>query len=459
MAGIGFLIQKLVKKDDLTSIFCGYLISSLITTGPWLFTILALGGIAIFGAQYASLDQMAVIRLIIIYNFSFSLVIAGPVTMVVTRYISDKIYQKDIKEIPCVLLGSLSFLFIVQVPLVYYFYFHYLDVEFNIALAGFFNYFLISGIWLVSVFLSTLKKYGIVSFIFALGMVIAVLAAIFLAKEYSQLGVLGGFNIGLGFILFSFLAWIFTEIPYYDGHLFGYLGYFGKFWDLLLAGLFYNMAIWADKWIMWFSPEGELLPNGFITYPNYDTAMFIAYLSIVPSMAIFFVNVEVTFYEKYSEYFHDIKNHATFKKIKQSQQGIIQNLFECSRNLIIFQGVTSLLIIFLAPSIFESLSISYLLLGMFRIGVLGAFFHVFTLFIFIILFYFDFRRAVLKLSLLFLLTNIVFTFAVMNMDFIYYGYGYFISSFFTFIVSLSVILYYLKTMPYQTFIKNNPGCN
>lgn len=459
MAGIGFLIQKLVKKDDLTSIFCGYLISSLITTGPWLFTILALGGIAIFGAQYATMDQMSVIRLIIIYNFSFSLVISGPITMVVTRYISDKIYQKDIKEIPVVLLSSLSFLFILQLPLVYYFYFHYLNVDFKLGLSGFLNYFLISGIWLVSVFLSTLKKYGIVSLIFGFGMFVAVMASVYLAKDYSQFGILAGFNIGLGFILFSFLAWIFAEIPYYDGLLLGYFQYFGKFWDLFLAGLFYNMAIWADKWIMWFSPKGELLPNGFITYPNYDTAMFIAYLSIVPSMAIFFVNIEVDFYEKYQRYFHDIKHHATFKKIKQSQQGIIQNLFESSRNLMIFQGVISLLIILLAPSIFEALNISYLLLGMFRIGVLGAIFHVFTLFIFIILFYFDFRRAVFKLSLLFLVTNIGFTFAVMNMDFIYYGYGYFFSSFVTFIVSLSVVLYYLKTMPYQTFIKNNPACN
>ena len=459
MAGIGFLLRKLINKDDLTSIVCGYLFSTLITTGPWLFTILALGGIAIFGEQLTSQNQMSVFRLIIIYNFSFSLVIAGPITMVVTRYISDKIYQRDITEIPSVLFGSLSLLFTIQIPLVYYFYFQYLNLNTNLALAGFFNYFLISGIWLVSVFLSTLKNYGFISMIFALGMLIAVLASLFLGKSFSQLGILGGFNLGLGFILFSFLSWVLVEIPHVNKTFFGFIGYFPKFWDLWLAGLFYNMAIWIDKWIMWLSPHGEVFPSGFISYPNYDTAMFIAYLTIVPSMALFFVNIETNFFEKYLGYYNDIKDHATYDRISQNQYAIIQNLFQNSRNLIFFQGVVSFLTVFLAPRIFDLLQINYLLLGIFRIGVLGAFFHALSLFLFIILFYFDFRRTALKLILLFLITNGGFTFVTMKMGFIYYGYGYFLSSFITFIASFAITLYYLKTLPFHTFIRNNPGCN
>ena len=44
MAGIGFVLQKLASKDDLMGIFRAYFHSAMASTGPWLFTVLALGG-------------------------------------------------------------------------------------------------------------------------------------------------------------------------------------------------------------------------------------------------------------------------------------------------------------------------------------------------------------------------------------------------------------------------------
>jgi uncharacterized membrane protein len=457
MAGIGFQLRKLIKEDNLTSIFCGYLFSAIITTGPWIFTILALGGIAIIGKFFVSLEQMALFRSIIIYNFSFSLVLSGPVLMVITRYVSDKFYNKDIKDIPAILLGSLCLLFFSQFPLVAIFYFYYLDLELEQAVAGAVNYFLISGIWLVSIFLSTLKKYVIISGIFAFGMLAGSFIAIFLGKYISQVGIIWGFDFGLGIILYSLIGRVLIEIPYLKRINFGFLSYLIKFWDLALVGLFYNMAIWVDKWVMWFSSQGTTHSSGLVTFPNYDTAMFIAYLTIIPSMAIFFVNVETNFFEKYLRYYKDIRLHSSYQRIRENQWSIIQNLLENSRTLVISQILISLLAIYLAPKIFDLLNISYLLLGIFRIGVLGAFFQIFAQFLIILLFYFDFRKQVLKISVFMFLSNGGFTYASLHMDPNFFGYGYFLSSFVTFVYTLFVVIYFMKTLPYQTFIKNNPS--
>jgi uncharacterized membrane protein len=457
MAGIGFQIRKLIREDNITSIFCGYLFSAIITTGPWIFTILALGGIAIFGEFLVSREQMALFRTIIIYNFSFSLVLSGPVLMVITRFVSDKFYKKDIKDIPAILLGSVCLLFISQLPIVAIFYFYYLDLELEQAVAGAVNYFLISGIWLVSIYLSTLKKYGIISGIFAIGMLTGGIAAILFGNYISQVGIIWGFDFGLGIIFYSLIGRVLIEVPYLKGVNFRFLSYFIKFWDLALVGLFYNMAIWVDKWVMWFSPQGTSYSSGFVAYPNYDTAMFIAYLTIIPSMAIFFVNVETNFFEKYLRYYKDIRLHSSYQRISENHGSIIQSLLESSRTLVISQALISLLAIYLAPKLFDLLNISYLLLGIFRIGVLGAFFQVFSLFLIILLFYFDFRKQVLKISIFMFLTNTGFTYASTHMDSIYYGYGYFLSSLFTFVYALFVVIYFMKTLPYQTFIKNNPS--
>ncbi|MFQ5450071.1 MAG: exopolysaccharide Pel transporter PelG [Nitrospinaceae bacterium] len=457
MAGIGFLLRKLINKDHLSGILGGYLFSALITTGPWLFTILALGGIALFGERFASPDQMLVFRLVIIYNFSFSLVISGPITMVITRYLSDKIYQRDISELPNFLFGSLILIYTIQLPIAYFFYLYYVDLELNIAFAAIINYLLISGIWLVSVFISTLKDYVTISLTFALGMAVAVLASFYSGQKFSEAGIIWGFNLGLGIILFVLFARILSGLQYKSGSFWGFMGYFRKFWDLALCGLGYNLAIWVDKWIMWFSPKAQALPNGFVSYPYYDTAMFIAYLTIVPSMAVFFVNIETSFFEKYINFYNDIQQHAPLKKIEQNQSGIIRNLFESSRNLIIFQGLISFLAIFLAPRLFDLLKINYLLLGMFRLGVLGAFFHVLSLFLFIILFYFDFRRTSLGLILLMFSINAIFTWVSMKMGFPFYGYGYFLSSLVTFTLTFFITFYYIGTLAYRTFVKNNPS--
>ncbi len=455
MAGIGFGLRRLIQKDNLTSIFSGYMFSAFITAGPWLFTILALGAIVVFGGNFSSPEHVAIFRLVIIYNFSFSLVLSGPVTIIVTRYISDKIYQKDIKEVPGILFGSLVFLLLIQVPLVLYFYLHFLDMSLNVCLAAIVNYFLISSIWLVSVFLSALKDYGTISATFAIGMVVAVLSVIYLGEDYSQAGMIWGFDIGLGMIMFALIARILAENPYQIRNYFGFMSYFKKYWDIALCGFFYNLAIWVDKWIMWFSPHGQLLDSGFLTYPNYETAMFLAFLTIIPSMSIFFVNVETSFYEKYLIFYKDIQEHATYEKIKYNQSEIIKNLLDSCRVLIYVQGFISILTIFLAPYIFDMLNISYLLLGMFRIGVLGAFFHVMAMFMFILIFYFDFRKIALGLHILFLVSNALFTFISMKAGFSYYGYGYFLASLLTFACAYCFTFYSVETLPYRAFIKNN----
>ena len=456
MAGIGFVVRKLVKKDNLTGLFSGYLFSIIITAGPWLFTILALGSITLFGKNFSTLAEINDFRLCIIYNFSSSLVFSGPLTIIVTRFIADKIYGKDVHEVPGVLIGSLGLSYFLQLPLVVGFYFYYIDLPLEIKLAAFSNYFLISGIWMTTVFMTALKDYNSISMTFAVGMITGIVSAFLLGKAFSQTGLFWGFNIGLGAILFSLMARILAEYPYQSKGHFGFMGYFRKYWELALCGLFYNLAIWADKWIMWLSPYRQILANGFISYPNYDSAMFLAYLTIIPSMAIFFVNIETNFFEKYVHFYQEIKEHATYKQIRENQEGIIQNLFDSFKGLFLIQGGD------LDGGHFSGAHFFYLVKNQFsHDGNLQdwesweRFFHTMSMFIFIVLYYFDFRKVAMWLNFLLLVTNVVFTWATLELGFPFYGYGYFLSSIVTFAVSYGVTYYYLKSLPFQTFIGNN----
>src|SRR5580658_1324703 len=116
MAGIGFELRKLLARDDLIGIAEGYGHAAIATSGPWLFTILALGAILFLGAPNAPPSELAVFRLIIVYNFSFSLVLTAPVGIVMTRYLADSIYAKDVEQAPAALLGGLLITYAAAAP-------------------------------------------------------------------------------------------------------------------------------------------------------------------------------------------------------------------------------------------------------------------------------------------------------------------------------------------------------
>jgi len=87
MAGIGFALRRLTQQGQPRRhrrrlCPCG----AGLPRGPWLFTIVALRRLDILGRASSTADALALFRIIVIYDFAFSLVIAGPITMVANRY-------------------------------------------------------------------------------------------------------------------------------------------------------------------------------------------------------------------------------------------------------------------------------------------------------------------------------------------------------------------------------------
>src|ERR1700728_5475028 len=117
MAGIGFVLRKLYRQDNLSGLASACLHSAFASAGPWLFTVLALGAIASLGKALVGIDVLFDFRVVLIYNFSFSLVISGPVFMIVTRYLSDSIYKRDVTNAPGMLLGALTLLWGIELGL------------------------------------------------------------------------------------------------------------------------------------------------------------------------------------------------------------------------------------------------------------------------------------------------------------------------------------------------------
>jgi uncharacterized membrane protein len=454
VAGIGFVIRKLTQRGDLLGLAGGYVHAAFAASGAWIFTILTLSALTVFGPRFGGYDDVQTFRLIVVYDFAFSLVLTGPVTLVVTRYISDCLFAKDVSGLPGTLLGALALVYATQGPTALAFYSFAATLDTPTRLAAVLCYVLVAGVWVVSVFLSTLKAFSVVSRTFAIGMLVSFGAAIGLAR-FGAAGMLTGFSVGLAGIQFALVARVFAEFPYPVKNVWGFLPCFRKHWELAAGGAVYYSAIWVDKWVMWWAPERDRIACGLVSYPDYDSAMFLACLTMVPSMSLFIVSVETDFFERYQRFYRGIAQHATFDEIARNQTTLVASVFEGSRQLLLLQSGLAAATILAAPWLFDLLGVNFAQMGMFRLGVLGVVFHMLFVYLTILLSYLDLNRSVLWLSLLLLASNACLTWATRSLGFAYYGYGYFLSTVTAFLVAVYVAMRYLDDLPYHTFISGN----
>lgn len=455
MAGIGFVLKKLIKRDDLIGVASAYMRSAIITCGPWVFTIIALSLVYTVSAGNAKSQAFLNVQGILFYNFAFTLIFTAPLHMVATRYMADSIYKQDITNISASLLTCFALVTMTQTLPVAWYYFYFLDLPLVFKLAAFFNFFLLSFIWLLNVYLTALKNYMATARAFIIGMFPVFFIFVWLFSGYDEAGILLGFDIGLAYIVFSLLGAVFSEYNYKQTEPGIFRKYFRKYYDLALAGTFYSLGVWGDKLVMIYAPEATLLDSGMRVYFEYNVTFFIAYIVMIPSIAMFILSVETNFFEHYRKFYKDILSGVPYSRIDINHQAIMQSIREQGRNMAIMQGCICFFVIAFAEKIFNFLHLAMGLVSMFHFAVLGSYFHVLALFELIVLAYFECRKAAMWIQYFFFISNVLFTTITMNLGYAYYGYGYFLSSALTFILATLALYHYSRQLPYCEFILNN----
>jgi polysaccharide biosynthesis protein PelG len=172
-------------------------------------------------------------------------------------------------------------------------------------------------------------------------------------------------------------------------------------------------------------------------------------------MAVFVVNVETRFFDRYHKFYGEIASHATLARIRENQLALVRAVFLGSRQLVVPQVGLLLALLVLAPAIFSALDIPYGQIGIFRITALGALFQLLFLLLTIVLSYLDLMRLTLALHTLFFVTNALGTTATLWLGFPTYGYGYFVASVVAFLAACVVTLRCLEDLPYHAFITGN----
>ncbi|MBC7541847.1 MAG: exopolysaccharide Pel transporter PelG [Candidatus Sericytochromatia bacterium] len=453
MAGIGFTLRRMLHTEGLGGPMRAFGYAAVVSSGPWISSSVALavlGYLSIFSS--ATADNRIFLALVS-YAFAFSLIGVGVCQMVASRYLADRLYLGDTSALAPAYAQLLVPLLLVQVVVAGVFL-HFVPLPPFAAIAATTLYALLNGTWLVMIFLSAAHDFRSITLAFAFGLAVSVVAGLFGETVGGLAGKLAGFTLGY---LVTYL-WLLSRLDREFGmpteaspHLWAY---FRDYWQLALTGFAYNLGIWIDKILFWYQPgPGETVSGLLRAAPVYDNAMFLAYLGIVPALALFLLKVETDFYDQYRGYFSAIADRDSLQGILAVKARIGDVLRQSLGLLLKVQGLLTLGLVIFTPELSEWLQVSWLSVFVFRAGVLGSFFHVLHLITLILLQYFDFRKEACLVALTFLVTNGLFTWLSFSGGLPAYGFGYAASSAVTLLIGLWLLDRSLNDLEFHIFMK------
>lgn len=461
MAGIGFQLRKLSRQDTLSSVVAAAGHAAVIAAGPWLFTILSLATITLTAERVTGLQTLATFRIVIIYAFAASLVLTAPITMIATRLVADALWLKQPERIPTLLLGAFALaLGLLGTGIAILIACFQPPVATALVLAA--STMLVGLIWVVLSFCGAVRDYRGVTLAFLYGLIISVAASITAAvMGYGATVITWGFLSGLCVTFFG-LTWrvlaTFPQ-PVTDplAGLRAIVAGYDAYWRLALGALLGTLAVWIDKWIFWFSVEGERLGVGLYHAPLYDSAMFIASLGIIPALSAFVLRLETDFFERYQQYYATIASHGTYQQIDGARERMhVYTLDNLTLISVLQIGICAVMIL-TAPIVIGSLGLQFRQISILRYGALGAVFQ----FVFIacsaMLLFFDRRRMYLAMQVLLLALVAGLTLLSLRLGPEFYGVGYFLACLIGGFVAYLIADRTFANLNFLTFIGNNPS--
>jgi len=457
MAGIGFELRKILKHQTLFGVARAYAYAGLISSGP---LILSIFGILIIGLLSLAfvIPKYAIVQfqVSVTYLIACSLILTGPLQLSFTRFISDRLFEKRddlvlsnyngvvlISTAASGVLGVLAAAFGFRgEPLVYRL----------LMVAGFV---VVSNIWIAVIFLSSVKQYRQILYVFALGYGCTVAFALML-NRHGLPGLLGGFVAGHIVLLAGLSGLIYRNYQSERFISFEVLEKRFAYPSLALVGLLFNLGVWIDKFMFWYAPQtGARVIGPLHASVIYDLPVFIAYVCVMPGMATFLVRIEADFVEYYDRFYDAVRSGATLRHINDMRDMMVGSVRAGLFEIVKIQAVVLLLILAFGHLVLEALGISTLYLPLLIVDVISASLQVLLLGLLNVFFYLDGRRAVLRLTAAFVVLNGLFTGMTLWLGPDWYGYGFALALLVVVMAAVMMLDRKFASLEYETYMLRN----
>ena len=453
MAGIGFELAKLWKHGSFQSLLRAYSLTAMMGSGPGLFIIISLGIVCFFTlfATPASLVAYQFLS-VITYLLSTSMIVSACLQYTFFRFLADKIFSKEFNQVTPNFIGVLLIQLImslcIAIPVIFYFFSSH-SLSLKVLLLS--NFIILCMIWLSIVMLTGLKAYRLIIWGSALGYYTMIIVH-FLWPRNDIVALLFEFLLAQA-ILFVFL--LHAILDYYPTNQcikFDFLKKENFYYTLVFSNFFYSLGFWIDKYLFWFNRDTSfVIFSPLRLSPLYDLPMFIAYLTIIPTTAVFLLRIEANFSLVYPKFMETIFNRKSLAEINAVRNELVVAGRFAVFGLFKTQAAMVVIMFLLACFIFSVFKILPIYLNLLFILIVAVGLNVVLWGLLNILYYMTQYLHAFYVSLLFVLSNFTFTLLSLHAGPSFFGYGFSLSL----VLSIACALIFLNrgfnNLEYTTF--------
>lgn len=454
MAGIGFELRKILRRDRLSSTFAAYAYAGAISAGPLILSTIGMLLIGIFSLSMArSHAQIVQFQMSVTYLIAFSLIITGALQLSFTRFVSDRLFERQFNAV-LPNFNAVTFLTTIATGLIglalALTLFRGESVLYRLLML--IGFVIISNLWISVIFLTSVKQYKAILAIFFIGYAVVVLLALRLSA-FGLEGLLAGFVAGHAVLLVGMVSLIhrnYTATDYLSWQVFD-----RKFSypSLMFVGVLFNLGIWLDKIMFWYAPAtGQRVIGPLHESVIYDMPVFISYLCVIPGMAVFLLRIETDFVEHYDDFYNSVRNGGTLKRIHECRDMMVNSVRTGLYEILKIQALVALLVFSFGDKLLQFLGISVLYVPLMRIDVISVSLQVLFLGVLNIFFYLDKRLVVLVLVASFVLMNGLFTWLTLLIGPNAYGYGFAAALLVVVLASVHLLDRCFDALEYETYM-------
>lgn len=461
MAGIGVKLNRIYSKNTIATSIAGFGYSTAITIAP-MFVVIAAVIIMQLLLGYSDLNYFSreLYACTVLYIFIFGLLTASPFNAVLSKYMSDIIYEEKYEDImPCFYIGlllNLIFSTIIGVPFCAW-EFVVGQVPISFVFIGYLGYIALMIVFYSMLYLSICKDYAKISLYFLIGMVVTVLLSMLLSWVFGVDTIYAMLiSLDVGFLLIACLEYALIRSYFREnsGHYRAVLKYFNKYFRLVLTNFLYTLGLYVHNFVFWSTDMRMVVADSFVCMPSYDLATCIAMFTNISASVILISRMEMNFHDRYRKYSESVIGGRGMD-ILNAKTRMFDQLKTEVMNLVRIQFIVTVVVYLLCIIFMPQFGFGGVVLQIYPCLAVGYFilFLMYSLIIF--LYYFNDLNGSVMTAFAFCLATFLGAMVSKELTPIWYGTGLIFGAFVGFAVAYFRLRYTEKNLDVHIFCNGN----
>ena len=461
MAGIGVKLNRIYHKNTITTDIIGFFYSTVVTIAPVLVVIINLMLMQkVLKFNTVRYIDREIFSCTVLYIFIFSLLTTSPFNAVLSRYMSDVIFEERFEDVqPCHRVGLLTNIcFSCMFAIPFCFWEHLVGgVPIYYVFTGYCCFVSLVMVFYNMLYLSICKEYRLISFYFLVGMIMSFLLSVFL-RYVCKVSITYSMRLALtvGFFLTTVLEWakIHQFFPDNSEEYKRVFEYFRKYWQLILINFLYTLGLFIHNFVFWETDMAMHLVRTFVCNQPYDMATCLAMFTNISASVIFISRVEMYFHERYRAYADAVFGGRGID-IRNTRKRMFRQLGSELMTLVRLQFIVSVFIYLIFIIFLPRMGYAGMVMRIYPM-VAAGYFVLFLMYSEIIfLYYFEDLSGALLTAISFCAGTFLASLVAVHLSPIFYGTGVWIGSVIGFVVAYRRLWWMERHLDEHMFCRGN----